>query len=1126
MVKYLLKKLGRWFSSARVGLVALPLVSLMIWGTGSLVFLQAEDSLLREARLRGEIIAQNLSRSVLRVPPVSAIDSFRERYGLLYALYFDDKDGLLLPKVLSEIEKTYLKPGGIRVISRTPVAEVRSFLSVQNEEIIDIRAPVRKDGKRVGSIRIGFSSSPLRRPFEEWEFYLGIASLSVFVLGLIYLIFIGRMPHTVKFIPVLILLVGLGAGVGYLSANLNFLLEDGARLWGEAISDGLAEVARSAEGEILRLNLEEHIKEILDRYKEVSYAFILDGDNNILVHSDPSVVRGRNYAFIKPSELKSLAGEPILVQRYIGDEGEPMIDIAIPVIEGGSRIGSAHLGVSLYKIVAFEELLRNEMIAGSLLVFLVIAAAAIVAGRVSLVVKFGLSIVVLVIAIMGTVSFLVLRHERGALEAEIVKRGVVIAKGLAASSADDLLDGDYIRLGSWVRDVKRENKEVVYSFVLDRDDVMRAHTDRDLVNEVYEPPEGVVPFSFPRYGVQSYVWNGRRVLNVTELALSGGSLLGRVHVGLYERGFIDFPPTRKGGYRSFSFYAASAAILVFFSLILFAKFFSRWWARFLALALVVLGGGGGLYAFSLLRGWEDVPARAAVLVVGSALSIYGLIAGIVRDWRRWPRVVFTASLFVFLASANAFFDYRDWRSSVSELEAGGKSIAGAIVRNLPGNWEDEEAVAGAISRSVRGVDDLAYIWVVDGEGVVRGALQRGLVGRPFERPKGLSVPAPADFLAQAYRTPEGESLLDIAVPIRIGRAQIGLAKVGISRDSIDRAMRGAVNGILRIAIGMMTLGVVGASLLAMVVVRPINVLAEGANRIGREGDLDYKIVVRSRDEIGDLADNFNRMTDNLKRLQKELLRAQEREINIRRDLEVARQVQQTLLPRELPQIPGLSIGAVYRSAQEVGGDYYDFIPVSDHELGIVVADVSNKGVQAALVMAMAKSVLKTLAVGDSNAASVLKRTNAMIYDDLKRGMFITAFYVVLNTKNFKINFASAGHNPMVLLNAKERKIELINPKGIAMGLVKPGMFDPTIKVNALQLERGDMIIQYTDGVTEAMNSKNEEFGEERLNSLVKRYALKASGEEMVGIIDRAIQKFAGRAPQSDDITIVAIRVTG
>ena len=241
---------------------------------------------------------------------------------------------------------------------------------------------------------------------------------------------------------------------------------------------------------------------------------------------------------------------------------------------------------------------------------------------------------------------------------------------------------------------------------------------------------------------------------------------------------------------------------------------------------------------------------------------------------------------------------------------------------------------------------------------------------------------------------------------------------------------------------------------------------------------------------------------------------------------IASEIQSKLVPKEMPQIPGYDVGAYYRPSKEVGGDYYDFMQIDDEHLGIVVADVSGKGVPGSLVMSMARAFIRMEASRGRNlsASDTMIRVNRMLAQDMKKGMFVTALYCILNVQTRELSVSSSGHNPMILWRAAEKKIQLVNPSGIALGFDKGPVFDRSIKEVKTTLGPGDRIVLYTDGTVESMSPENEEYGDERFYRLCGGLAGRPA-DEFIKIVVRDLDRHQGSGPQHDDITIVTLRVT-
>jgi sigma-B regulation protein RsbU (phosphoserine phosphatase) len=240
------------------------------------------------------------------------------------------------------------------------------------------------------------------------------------------------------------------------------------------------------------------------------------------------------------------------------------------------------------------------------------------------------------------------------------------------------------------------------------------------------------------------------------------------------------------------------------------------------------------------------------------------------------------------------------------------------------------------------------------------------------------------------------------------------------------------------------------------------------------------------------------------------------------ELAIAEELQANLLPRKVPQIPGYDVSAYYRPSQEVGGDYYDFIEIDSDHLGILVADVSGKGIPGSIVMTETRALMKSEASRTLSPAEALARVNRVLYQDIKRGMFVTMYYVILSLQKGILTCVSAGHNPMVLWRKASNTCHLVNPNGLALGIDKGPLFERTLKEQRIQLFTGDRYALYTDGVIEAMNSAQELFGQNRFYLRVKQLGDRSSSE-FLSLLVSELEAHQGGAPQHDDITIVTGR---
>jgi len=244
-------------------------------------------------------------------------------------------------------------------------------------------------------------------------------------------------------------------------------------------------------------------------------------------------------------------------------------------------------------------------------------------------------------------------------------------------------------------------------------------------------------------------------------------------------------------------------------------------------------------------------------------------------------------------------------------------------------------------------------------------------------------------------------------------------------------------------------------------------------------------------------------------------------VAIQQELEVARQIQKSIVPRKFPPFPERQDFELYAEmipARNVGGDFYDFFLIDDARLGFVIADVSGKGVPAALFMAVSKTLLKATALKGLPPDECLKEINRILFMESVSAMFVTVFYGILHTRTGAVDYCNGGHNPPYILRAGGR----IETMGTTGGLVLAAMKNTAYKAQQINLHAGDGIFLYTDGVTEAMNRNNDQFSESRLEENLT-HATGASLPEVVRQVMDAVNKFTNGAAQADDITILALR---
>jgi sigma-B regulation protein RsbU (phosphoserine phosphatase) len=239
------------------------------------------------------------------------------------------------------------------------------------------------------------------------------------------------------------------------------------------------------------------------------------------------------------------------------------------------------------------------------------------------------------------------------------------------------------------------------------------------------------------------------------------------------------------------------------------------------------------------------------------------------------------------------------------------------------------------------------------------------------------------------------------------------------------------------------------------------------------------------------------------------------------ELQNAREVQSILLPQSDPIVRGFRISGTNLPARIISGDYYDYIDLGDSKFGIAIADVSGKGVPAGLLMAMCRSALRSVAPGRTSPSEVLAAVNRQLFPDIREDMFISMAYGILDESTGKLVMSRAGHDPALLFRKESGKVELLRSPGLALGVDAGTVFERVTKDHEVELFPGDCVLLYTDGVREAVDSDEEEFGMERMSETF-RLAAPLGAEAILSRMQEELRHFTGEGPQMDDITLVAI----
>jgi len=372
----------------------------------------------------------------------------------------------------------------------------------------------------------------------------------------------------------------------------------------------------------------------------------------------------------------------------------------------------------------------------------------------------------------------------------------------------------------------------------------------------------------------------------------------------------------------------------------------------------------------------------------------------------------------------------------------------------------------------------------------------------------------------------GEKKLNyLMFPVTAGEHVLGAIHMTYASETIYAKLKDAREQMLLLTAGLLLIGVIGVYLLSSHFVTPIVRITQRVRRFS-SGDLETELPLEGSDEFFEISRALNDMMNRLSRDRKNII---ERE-KMAKEIEVASQIQKTLLPRNLPQLPELEVDAFYRAASVIGGDLYDVFEIGEGRYCLVVADVSGKGVPASLVMSMVRTVIQIHAQSSLSAKDTLMAVNDYLTRNIPPGMFITVLLAIFSVEDRRLNLVSAGHNPMIYFRAGTRQLTKINPAGMPLGvpITLGRTFEESLEEVNIQLGPGDVILLYTDGITEATNRDGQQYGIDRLTEFVRDQFRNGSSKPISdltrGIVDE-IDSFSGFAKQNDDITFVIARAS-
>ena len=436
------------------------------------------------------------------------------------------------------------------------------------------------------------------------------------------------------------------------------------------------------------------------------------------------------------------------------------------------------------------------------------------------------------------------------------------------------------------------------------------------------------------------------------------------------------------------------------------------------------------------------------------------------------------------------------------------------------NGERRAIVAPWLNYSV--ISETGIFPSMDGRG--DEALDRAIQDMIDQKEDYLPVKMDNESFYLSFAPIEGLRLsLGILLPVEEVTGPVEKLKKDVNQtlDESDREAAQKVNMMTAKLIGVMLILIIAVFAVSFFMSKnitgPIVTLMEGADIVGK-GDLEHKVRVKTGDELEELARSFNDMASYLNTqmvIVEHTARAKER---IERELQIAKDIQQGFLPVKAPEVEGYTMAGVNLPAKEVGGDFYDYIEFEDGKIGLVIADVAGKGVPAALFVGITKTLLRVKVKRLLDPVEALNEVNTTLLEESDSGMFVTLFFAILDPKKHTLTYVNAGHNPPFLLDKGEKEVTLLEAKGVPISVME-GI---TLEAKEIPLKENATVFFYTDGVSEAVNGKDEEFGTDRILETLMREE-SASADSLLEVIAQEITDFAGSREQFDDITMMVLQ---
>jgi sigma-B regulation protein RsbU (phosphoserine phosphatase) len=404
-----------------------------------------------------------------------------------------------------------------------------------------------------------------------------------------------------------------------------------------------------------------------------------------------------------------------------------------------------------------------------------------------------------------------------------------------------------------------------------------------------------------------------------------------------------------------------------------------------------------------------------------------------------------------------------------------------------------------------------------------GTISEDTVASTFESEKDNTTAGPlwSMLLFPTSWTSGLDSTSDVADVLYVELSTSGLIhNVFRSESNVGRI----ILSVLQIIVGFFLIVEISSILIGIMLTKSITNAVHNLDRgtqFVKKGDFNHRIIVKSNDQLGALAKSFNQMTEYVQHLVKERVQKEKLE----RELEIAREVQDQLFPDHAPRMNRMDLAGTCLPARVVSGDYYDFLPLGAHELGLALGDICGKGISAALLMSNLQATLRSNVMnlwkqdrenGDKPVAEIVRRLNAQIYSLTSANKFATFFYAVYEEDQQLLTYCNAGHNPPLYFDGNI--VRRLSTGGTVVGVFPDMQYDQ----ETIQLNAGGLFFAYTDGIVECTNEYGEEFGEERLIDLIQKNR-HLDADELKKIVVEQVLSWTSTEEQDDDMTLIVAK---